>query len=96
MNVKTLSLSAAIVLAVSGGAFAQGYDNSGSGTPSNAGAVYGSSHSAHYVNRDNSFVGAVYGSEGFNNDNGTMSGNLGASISGVPNNTGAVSTRAYR
>jgi len=95
MNIKTLSLSAVLVLAVSGGAFAQGFGNSGSGTPSNAGAVYGHSHNTRYLNRDAS-IGAVYGSEGFNNDNGTMSGDLGASVSGVPNNTGAVSTRNYR
>ncbi len=95
MNIKTLSLSAALVLAVSGGAFAQGFNGSGSGTPSNAGAVYGNTHNTHYVNRDPS-IGAVYGTEGFNNDNGTMSGNLGATVSGVPNNAGAVSSHTYR
>lgn len=93
MKMKALSLAAGIVLALSGVAMAQGYDNGGYAPE----GIHGGIHGYNYYNNvtppsstsSGAFMGAasVYST---NNDNGTMSGNPSSSGSGTPNNAGAV------
>ena len=97
MNIKTLSLATGLVLALSGAAFAQGAANSGSGTPSTAGASNMASPGSSAMHKKEMKKGAMNNKDttnsnaarGMNNDNGTAAGNPATSGSGTPNNAGA-------
>ena len=95
MNMKTLSLATGLVLAISGAAFAQGVStggNSGSGTPSTAGATNGmASPGSSAIHKKEMKKGAMNNNaaRGGNNDNGTPAGNPASSGSGTPTNSGA-------